>query len=393
MTAQEKFDKAKQRVLLDHRFFASMMMRMKWQADTSCKTAWTNGKVVGYNPEYIDLQTVKQTMGIIIHEIFHPMMKHHLRIGNKDAATWNEACDYAINPLILKYGFELPKGHLFEKKFDGMSAEQIYPILMQEKLEQKKEKNKAGQDQSENNKEGQGNQSNVAGDSFRDEIRPAVNEAGSLADEAECIAQGIAIDIATTQAKKFAEKAGQRFAGMERLVKEIATTETPWEQILQRFLYDSAKTEYDWSRPSRRHEQYFPSLHNYEAGNIVIVIDSSGSINQQVFDRFMSEVSSVLENISSEIWIIIADDKVQDARQVRADELQSIKPKGYGWTNFKPAFKWLADNDIQPNALIYLTDLECNSFSDEPNFPVLWAGYGWYAEKAKVPFGEKIILK
>ena len=43
----EKFDKAKQRVLLDHRFFASMMMRMKWTEDPKCKTAWTNGREVG----------------------------------------------------------------------------------------------------------------------------------------------------------------------------------------------------------------------------------------------------------------------------------------------------------------------------------------------------------
>ena len=181
---------------------------------------------------------------------------------------------------------------------------------------------------------------------------------------------------------------------MDRLVKDISTTETPWQQILQNFLYESAKTEYNWSRPSRRHEQYFPSLQNYEAGNIAIVIDSSGSINDDVFNRFINEISTTLENISSEVWVIVADDQIQEAKQISADDLRELKPKGFGGTDFIPAFKWLEENDVQPKALIYLTDLECNSFPEEPNFPVLWAAYGRSAHHAEqMPFGEKIILR
>ena len=441
MKAEEKFEMARQRILLDHRFFASLMMRMKWGPDPSCKTLWTNGKQVGYNPAYIDDLTIRKTMGAIVHEVFHPMMKHHLRIGNKNHELWNKACDYAINPLIIQYGFELPDNILLDEKFNGMAAEQIYTILLEEEQQKQEEKKKEEQgqdDQDQDQEQDDGGQSNEqksqdqkdqddqkddggdddGGDNQRsgksqdedseqkgskgngqeesetDEIRAAVDDSGNVADEAEIAKQESEIDIAVTQAAKFAEKAGQSFDGMKRLVEGVTAVETPWEQILSNFIYENAKTEYDWSRPSRRHQDYFiPSLHNYKVGNIVLVIDTSGSINKKIFKSFTDHMTSILENVEAETWIIFADDKVQEAKQISPDELDTLQPKGYGGTDFKPAFNWLKENDIEPKLLIYLTDLECGSFPEEPDFPVMWAAYGWYAENAKVPFGEKIILK
>jgi len=440
MKAEEKFEMARQRILLDHRFFASLMMRMKWGPDPSCKTLWTNGKQVGYNPAYIDDLTIRKTMGAIVHEVFHPMMKHHLRIGNKNHELWNKACDYAINPLIIQYGFELPDNILLDEKFNGMAAEQIYTILLEEEQQKQEEKKKEEQGQDDQDQEqeqdngekdsGEGqdqkdqdDQKDDGGDDDggdnqgdgktqdedpeqkgsegdgqeegeTDEIRAAVDDNGNPADEAEIAKQESEIDIAVTQAAKFAEKAGQSFDGMKRLVEGATAVETPWEQILSNFIYENAKTEYDWSRPSRRHQDYFiPSLHNYKVGNIVLVIDTSGSINKKIFKSFTDHMTSILENVEAETWIIFADDKVQEAKQISPDELDTLQPKGYGGTDFKPAFNWLKENDIEPKLLIYLTDLECGSFPEEPDFPVMWAAYGWYAENAKVPFGEKIILK
>ena len=99
-------------------------------------------------------------------------------------------------------------------------------------------------------------------------------------------------------------------------------------------------------------------------------------------------MTSILGNIEAETWIIFADNKVQEARQISPDELSTLEPKGHGGTDFRPAFNWLKENDVDPKLLIYFTDLECNRFPEEPDFPVMWAAYGWYAENAKVPFGE-----
>lgn len=458
MTPQEKFAKARQRVLLDHRFFASIMMRMQWVEDPTCKSAWTDGKRVGYNPAFIDGLTLGQSIGVIIHEVMHNTMKHHLRRGNRDFKTWCKACDYAINYLIISYGFELPEDILLDDRFEGMSAEEIYSILMQEERkkqqeqdEQRKkeeqenhqedseesgdkgesdsegeggtgdkedkadgknedEKGQTENEEGEESKEGRESQEAGEGDDedsrgsngrsssessseAMDEVRDACDEGGEPLSESERVLEEQMVEVAVKQAETFAKRAGQGFNGMERLVGESTKTDTPWEQILERFIYEQANTMYDWSRPSRRHPDYFmPALHNYEAGNIVLVIDSSESIDKKVFGRFTDEMKMLLENITAKIWAIIADDHVQEAREITADDLCDLVPKGYGGTDFRPAFEWLDEQGITPTVLIYLTDLECYSYPDDPGYPVLWAGYGWWAKQAVVPFGEKVLL-
>jgi len=81
----------------------------------------------------------------------------------------------------------------------------------------------------------------------------------------------------------------------------------------------------------------------------------------------MDHMASILENIEAETWVIFVDDKVQEAKQISPDELNTLEPKGYGGTDFRPGFDWLKENNIEPKLLIYLTDLECNKFPEEPD--------------------------
>jgi len=49
-----------------------------------------------------------------------------------------------------------------------------------------------------------------------------------------------------------------------------------------------------------------------------------------------------------------------------------LEPKGGCGTDFPPAFEWVAENNIVPVCLIYLTDLCCDSYPEAPEYPVLW---------------------
>ena len=60
---------------------------------------------------------------------------------------------------------------------------------------------------------------------------------------------------------------------------------------------------------------------------------------------------------------------------------------GGGGTNFQPPFKWIADQGIEPKAVVYLTDLICSSYPEPPTYPVLWLVYGGMTQ---VPFGEVV---
>ena len=47
--------------------------------------------------------------------------------------------------------------------------------------------------------------------------------------------------------------------------------------------------------------------------------------------------------------------------------------KGRGGTRFAPVFEYVDDHQLNPDCVIYFTDLECNDFGPDPGYPVLWA--------------------
>ena len=65
----------------------------------------TDGKSIKYNPERVREQF--QSLGfadarlririIVLHEVYHVMMLHHTRRGNRDPKGWNIATDMMIN--------------------------------------------------------------------------------------------------------------------------------------------------------------------------------------------------------------------------------------------------------------------------------------------------------
>ena len=70
--------------------------------------------------------TGEECEGVLLHEGYHVILLHHIRMGNRNHKLWNIACDYAINNYIYDHtDFELPEGGLWDEKYDHMTAEKI----------------------------------------------------------------------------------------------------------------------------------------------------------------------------------------------------------------------------------------------------------------------------
>jgi predicted metal-dependent peptidase len=65
------------------------------------------------------------------------------------------------------------------------------------------------------------------------------------------------------------------------------------------------------------------------------------------------------------------DTCVQAVHEFTPDDEIVLKMVGGGGTLFQPAFDWVEENDVDPLALIYLTDLEGET-PQAPDYPVLW---------------------
>ena len=108
----------------------------------------TNGFNIQYHPDFVLGQSDPAIRFVLCHEILHCVGDHMSRRGSRDPLLWNYACDYAINPIlnveIVGGAFEWPANldgsrmGLYEEKYEGMKAEDIYDLLVDDKQQQEK---------------------------------------------------------------------------------------------------------------------------------------------------------------------------------------------------------------------------------------------------------------
>src|SRR5262245_10911999 len=67
--------------------------------------------------------------GVLAHEVLHCALANHCQRGQREPEMWNEAADYAVNPILLGSGVVLPAGVLVDPAFADLSAEEIYARL------------------------------------------------------------------------------------------------------------------------------------------------------------------------------------------------------------------------------------------------------------------------
>jgi predicted metal-dependent peptidase len=62
---------------------------------------------------------------VLAHEALHCALSHFARRQHRVKQRWDVACDFAINPLLVKDGLKPPPGALVLDVYEGMTAEEI----------------------------------------------------------------------------------------------------------------------------------------------------------------------------------------------------------------------------------------------------------------------------
>jgi predicted metal-dependent peptidase len=125
-------------------------------------------------------------------------------------------------------------------------------------------------------------------------------------------------------------------------------------------------------------------------GEIAIAVDCSGSVNARQLGLFEAEIRSILAGQQPRlVHVLYFDAEVQKAETYQAGHPIMLTPVGGGGTDFRPCFEWLEKRGIQPQTLVFLTDL-CGRFPEEaPRYPVLWAS----TDTRQAPFGQVIPME
>ena len=367
--ALEHLTRARTSLLLDHFFFGRLALHLKLVEEPGIPTLAVDGKVIAYNPDFVLTLSSDLTKSAIVHEVSHCMFEHPVRRGAREPRLWNMAADYAINLMLKNAGFQIGKNWLLDTKYADMSAEHIYDLL-------KDEQNKGG-----GGTEGPG--TGEPGGALCD-----VKDGGT--DQAEMAEQAMEWKIAVAQAAQMAKQHGKIPKGMERFIEEVGTPQIPWREVLQRFITQLAKDDYAWSRPNKKYlsqGMYLPSLHSERMGEIAVVIDTSGSIDQPTLDAFGAEIKAIVSTVRpTKTTVIYCDAAINHIDEFSPEDELQFKMYGGGGTDFSVVAQYLNSKEDLPIAVCYLTDGYASFRFDPPPVPWLWC----LTTNVEPPWGEML---
>ena len=396
-SVKQRLVAARATLVLDHPFFGALALRMDIQEETRrrTRTMATDGRSVFYQKGYVDGCSDQELVGLLAHEVMHPAMQHHTRRGDRDPGLWNEAADYAINPILTEAGFVLPGAPLLNREYCGMSAEQIYEAL---KKPQEGESSEAP-DEPETDHTGDedslaegGGDGNGPRDDGEEKNSHALEQPGGVLDAPDPAQQEAEWQVALKQATHAAHMMGQLPGGIALAVDKVLRPRVDWKSILRRFVQQSATADYSWRMPNRRYIAsglYLPDLRSESLPSIVVVVDSSASTHA-VLPAFKAELQSIVEECRPESTIVImADAKVQRVDEFQRGEAIEFNVEGFGGTDFRPAFEHVDYEQLTLACLIYLTDAD-GVYPDEPStYPTLWAVT---TPNRQAPWGETVYI-
>jgi predicted metal-dependent peptidase len=361
-------------------FFATLVLRLVPEPGWDLDTLATDGRVLRCSPPFVTGLSPDELTGVLAHEVMHCALAHPARRAGRDPEKWNVACDLAVNPLLVTAGVVLPPDRLmpgegaYAELEPGKSAEEYYAQLP------------SPLDPSDGHGGGSGPARDPGGCGAV--IDPA------QADPAEARQVEADWQVAVSQAQAAAAGRGPLPAGLGRTVERVLHPPADWRAVLREFVSSHARNDYSWVRPNRRFVAqglYLPGLHSEELGDVVLAVDTSGSIDEKLLGLFASEANAVLSAYDCSVTVLYHDTEVQKVETWQsADGPLVLEPVGGGGTSHACVFDWTEHAGLSPACVVCLTDLETEFPPVPPTVPVLWAVAG--PVRTDPPFGRVVSL-
>lgn len=414
----------------------SKLMSMKWQWSDAVPYGATDGSTLLLNREGID-KLSRQPNGagliafLLVHEALHALLGHGWRLAKLgDHRTANIAADYVINAMIANRNREIGKeifpfieGVLLDEGLSGdNSTEQLYRILSKPiQQDQTNPKPQQDNDDSNDTTDSDGDdetpQEGSDGDQDGDQDDSDSNHSDSSCSSADATVGNSGDDLSdfvgTGAPDTFepepedGESQQQTIDRLEeandsifiadeidrrqqtdsgttasRLQGQRTSSSLSWPDLLREWL--SKRSRNGWDSPFNNAIFQTTGLiaagrRTRNAGEIVLVLDTSGSIGQRTYDRFLSEAQAVLDDLKPDkVHLLSVSHVVADAVSLEAGDTVPSSLKGGGGTRFKPAFDWVAEHAQDVDVMVYLTDGYSNDLSEITyvDFPLLWLSTG-----------------
>ena len=312
----------------------------------------------------------------------------------------NISNDLVINNILINNDFTLPEGLVPRNNsftFEGMkltindldkkSGEEVYDEIMKSgKVKKVKVCRSCGFDthifgKKGDDKGGGGSGGGMKGQQLKDQLTKQKAKWKKIFAEASI----------------YAKQQGNLPAGMQRLVDMVLNEKVSWKHLLYKYITNELPFDYSWNRPSKRAIAtgvYLPSVKK-ENLEVVVSIDTSGSIRQEELNDFLGEIISIAKSFNNiSITLIVCDCEIKDVYKVANGDIakiQDLKICGGGGTDHKPIYDYIEKNLPNTKFVINFTDGH-TSFPDYEKTKTIWVLTKDSCGEDKIPFGEVIQL-
>ncbi len=363
LISSEKIEQAKTKLMLENPYFGTLSTSIELRINNNIASFRPLGDILEYNSEYIDVLSVNEVSTILANSAMHQALFHSDRGKDKVTSVWNLASDYAINDLLVDNGFMLPPMANYASRFEMLYAEEIYQILLGE-LDLKDDNEPIEEEQKEQMKE----------EDIQEELL--------VQEEYELLLEQLNIKL---------QKHGDLPKGIERFVDSTKESKISWRDELYRYVNSHAKSDYRMFPPSKKHLYRgiaLPSIYGEEL-KIVVAIDTSASIDDELLRLFLSELYEIMQVFTHYvIELIECDASIQNIQTLTPMERLEPTLKGGGGTDFRPVFDYLENINDDFRFLIYFTDGKGSFPKYIPLIDTLWV----MNQREDVPFGEFLDL-
>lgn len=373
----EQITRARISLLLKQPFWGTLATRLRLKDSTDeawCTTAATDGRYFYFNRNFISKLDKQELIFLIAHEVEHNVYDHMGRRGGRLPKLWNAAADYVINLELQEHNIgnmPNPKSSgvtgLLDVKYKGMFAEEVYEQLLD--------------DPDANFPE------------FDVHLEPGDGKGEPMTDEERKIL-GDEIRAAVMQAAKSCG-AGNVPAGVRRMLKDLVEPQMDWREILNMKLQSMFKSDFTWSRCSRKTQSsgfYLPGMKDDFRVDACVAIDCSGSMGDDMLRDLLSETKGIMSQfLDFKLHVWCFDTKVYNPKVFTPDTLDEIDEyeiTGGGGTDFECNWEYMKENEICPERFIMMTDgYPGGGWGDEFYCDTLFLVHGNPDRSIVAPFG------
>jgi hypothetical protein len=190
-------------------------------------------------------------------------------------------------------------------------------------------------------------------------------------EDAPAIAQGAVKRVAQDSLKK---AAGQAPEFVQKQLDAMNNAKLPWKSLLRNAIMKQVtrETKATNKKINRRFALPVPGKKQKRTMTLGVCVDSSGSVSDQAFGDFLSEVQSIAKQVTR-TWLIHADCEVQAIEDLSKKPLERVR-KGNGGTAYQPAINKCLE--LKCDMIIYFGDFDCADKPKNPGKPFIWVGVG-----------------